>query len=94
MAHLCLVGQVEQRAIGLGPGEGGDRQWCHEFLGRMGQYRPHLCAAFAQAADQIQRFVGRDTAADDQKDALACQHIGPLALLAEVLGRRAGRHNG
>jgi hypothetical protein len=47
---------------------------------------PHL--PLPQPADQVERLVGRDTAADDQQDFLVRQHLRiPASLPAEVRGR-------
>ena len=74
MPHLRLVGQVEEIAIDfLGrQRRGGQRR--HELFARAGQNRNHRRTLVAQTADQIERLEGRDTAADDQKDALVRQH--------------------
>ena len=40
-----------------------------EFLRRRGHHHAHRHAALAQAADQVERFIGGDAAADDQQDA-------------------------
>ena len=77
MAHLGLGGQIEQIGMHLFARQRRDRQRRDEFLPCAGQHRRHRRATFAQAADQIQRLVGGNAAADDQKNALACQHDAP-----------------
>ena len=58
------------------------RQRRDELLGRGGHRDAHRRAAFAQAANQVERLVGRDAAADDQQDAGAreclCGHASGL----------------
>jgi hypothetical protein len=53
----------------------GDRQRGDEFLGVLGQATTHVGALFAQAADQVQTFVGGDAARDDQENLFAVQHV-------------------
>ena len=48
-----------------------DRQRRDEFLRRRRHHAAHRSAALAQAADQVERLLGGDAAADDQQDALA-----------------------
>ena len=52
-----------------------------------GHHDAHGCAALPQAPDQVERFVGRDAAADDEEDAFAGQPDTAVVRL-----RRAGRH--
>ena len=54
-------------------GERGGRERRHELLRALGQDAAHRGAALAQAADEVERLVGRDAAADDEEDALSCE---------------------
>jgi hypothetical protein len=69
MPHLGLVGQVEQIGKHLAPGQRRDRKRRHELRPGTGQHGRDRVAALAQPADQVERLVGRDAAADYQKDA-------------------------
>ena len=62
--------RVEQIGIRMLAGERADRQRRDEFLRRLRHHHAHRDAALAQAADQVERFVGGDAAADDEQDAL------------------------
>ena len=44
-------------------------QWRDELLRRLGHYDSNRGPTFAQAADQIERFIGGDAPCDDQQDA-------------------------
>ena len=73
MADIVLVLAVEQVGEDMVGRQRADRQRRDEFL-RGGRHdTAHGGAALAQAADQVERLVGRDAAADDQQDALARQ---------------------
>src|SRR5580704_6046081 len=48
---------------------GGERR--DEMLRGRGEDAAYLCIPVLQAADQIERFVGGDAAADDEQDAVA-----------------------
>jgi hypothetical protein len=74
MADLVLGRQVEQLVIDAALRQRADRQRRYEFLGRARQHAAHVRPALAQAADQVEAFVCRDPAADDQQYALAGQH--------------------
>ena len=63
---LLRVEQVGERMLA---GERADRQRRDELLRRLRQDHAHRGAALAQPADQVERFVGRDAAADDEQDA-------------------------
>ncbi len=71
MTHLRLARQVEQVAVNRLRRQRRRRQRRHELLGRAGQHRHHLGAQPSQLADQHQRFIGRDPAANDQKNPAA-----------------------
>ena len=73
VADVGLVLAIEQ--VGVRPlsrerrcGERG-----HELLRALRENAAHRSAALAQAADQVERLVGRDAAADDEQDALGFQ---------------------
>ena len=70
MADIVLVLAIEEVVIDLGVGERADRKGRHELARRAGHHRRHRRAALLEAADQVERLVGRDTAPDDQEDAL------------------------
>ena len=55
---------------------GGERR--DETLRAGGENGAHGRAALAQAADEVERFVGRDAAADDEEDALGGEGRGHL----------------
>jgi hypothetical protein len=71
MAHLRLVGQVEEIAIDLLPASADtDSGVTNSSPARVST--GHVTSAPApQPPDQVERLEGRDPAADDQKDALA-----------------------
>ena len=71
MPHIELGPRIKQiRKGGLAAQRaGGERR--HEVLRGAGENAAHLSTAVLQAADEIERFVGGDAAADDEKDALA-----------------------
>ncbi len=68
MAHFGFVGQRKQVLIDLVLGQGADRQGRHEFRAGFGKDRPRLYALLGEQADQQQRFVGGDAAANDQQN--------------------------
>ena len=71
MADILLVLAVEQIGEDMVGGQRADRQRRDELLRRLGHHGAHRGAALAQPADQVERLVGGDAAADDQQDALA-----------------------
>ena len=77
VAHLGLIPQIEKIAKHLHPGQGRDGKRGHELFTCAGQNRGHLGPAFAQAADQIEGFIGGNATADDQQNMFARQHKGP-----------------
>ena len=79
MADILLVLAVEQLGEDMVGGQRADRQRRDEMLRGRGHHGAHRSAALAQPADQVERLVGGDAAADDQEDALAGE------------GHRAGR---
>ena len=79
MAHLGLVGQVEERAVDRVAGEGGDGERRDELGAAGGQDRRHRGAGLLQQADELEALVGGDAAADDQEYPAAGEH-GPVRL--------------
>ena len=73
VADVVLVLAVEEVGEDMVGRQRADRQRRDEFLRGGGHDAAHGGAALAQAADQVERLVGRDAAADDQEDALAGQ---------------------
>jgi len=74
MTHLSLVGEIEEIGEHLAPRQRRDRKGRDELRPRPRQHRHHLGPALSQASDQVERLVGRDPAADDQKDAFRILH--------------------
>ena len=70
MADILLVLAVEQIGEDMVGGQRADRQRRDETLRGLGHDGAHRGAALAQPADQVERFVGGDAAADDQENAL------------------------
>ena len=68
MADVELGARVEQIRKRMLAGDRADRQRRAELLRRRRHHHAHLDAALAQSPDQIERFVGRDAAADDEQD--------------------------
>ncbi len=68
MADIMLVLPREQLGEHLVGGDGANCERRDEFFGRLGQYRPHTGAAFAQPPNEVETFIGGDTATDDQEN--------------------------
>ena len=80
MADILLVLAVEQVGEDVVGGQRADRQRRDEVLRGLGHDGADGGAALAQPADQVERLVGGDAAADDQEDALAGEgHWAPIA---------------
>ena len=71
MPDIGLVLAVEEIGMRALAGESGGRERRDELLRAGGQDAAHRGAALAQAADEVERLVGRDAAADDEEDAFA-----------------------
>ena len=69
MADIELALRVEQVGEDVLAGERADRQRRDEFCAASVMTHAHRDAALAQPADQVERFVGGDAAADDEQDA-------------------------
>ena len=86
VAHAGSLGRGEQVGADRLAAERLGRQRRDELLRRCGHGDAHRRAALAQPANQVERLIGRDAAANDQQDARAreslCDHASGL------LGRR------
>ena len=71
MADIMLVLTVEKLGEDMVGGERADRKRRDELTRGRRHDAAHRSAALAQPADQVERLVGRDAAADDEQDALA-----------------------
>ena len=69
MADVKLALRIEQIGMGTLPRQRARRKRRNEMLRGGGENDAHLRAAVLQAANEIERFVGRNTAADDEKNA-------------------------
>ena len=89
MADVELALRIKQIGVGALAAEraGGKRR--HEVLSGAGENAAHLRAAVLQAADEIERFVGGNPAADDEKDALALRRSRRRLLRARPGGGSA-----
>ena len=76
MADIEFALRIEQIGVGALAGERAGRQRRDEMRRRCRQDAAHARAAILQPPDQVERFVGRDAAADDQQDALLCGRGG------------------
>ena len=90
MAHLGFGSQVEKILVHRGAGKGRDRQRRDEFGPGAGQDRHDAGPLAAQQADQLERFVGGDAPADNQKDALVGQHAFPRIAQLRCIGGGGG----
>ena len=91
MADVEFALRIEQVGIGAFAGQraGGKRR--DEVLRGGGEDATHLRAAILQAADQIERFIGGDAAADDEQDAPAAGFGARCAFAAPVARRGSKR---
>ena len=88
MADIMLVLPVEQLGEDMVGGQRADRKRRDELLRRRRHDAAHRSAALAQAADQVERLVGRDAAADDEENALAGKgHAMPVAVSGRLQRR-------
>ena len=71
MADIVLVIAVEQFGEDMVGRQRADRQRGDEFLRGCRHHHAHRRTALAQPADQVERLVGGNAAADDEQDALA-----------------------
>src|SRR6185503_15166677 len=73
MAHFGFRGEVEELLVDRVFGQRGHRQGRYKASAGLRQDCANRCAALAQAPDELQALVRRNTAADDEKDALAAE---------------------
>ncbi|CAI8212617.1 MAG: Uncharacterised protein [SAR116 cluster bacterium] len=71
MAHFCFIGQRKQICVGFLTCQGGKAQRGDEFAGRTRHHAGYTNILVLKAARNFQRFIGGNTAANDQQDALA-----------------------
>ena len=71
MADVELAVRIEQIGENALAAQRGGGKRRDEMLRGGGEDAAHLHAAVLQAADQIERFIGGDAAADDEQDAVA-----------------------
>ena len=78
VADILLVRAVEELGEDVPAGERADRQRRHEFLRRLrSSRRARAWPRSLQAADQVERLVGGDAAADDEQDGGGRARRGP-----------------
>ena len=69
MADIEFALCIEQIRVDAFPGQRAGGQRGHEMLRGLREHAAHAQAAILQTADEIERLIGRDAAADDEKDA-------------------------
>ena len=90
VADVELVRRIEQVGEDALADDGAGRQRRDEMLGRLGQDAAHGEPALLQPADQVERLVGGDAAADDQQHALGRGRRGAARLPARGGGKASG----
>ena len=88
VADVEFMRRIEQVGEHAPAGDGAGRQRRDELLGGLGEDAAHGELAFLQPADEVERFVGGDAAADDEQHMLGRRRRGPC------LRRRQGRRSG
>ena len=83
MTDVELGARIEQIGIGAFAAERADGKRCDEMLRGGGENATQRGAAFLQAPNEIERFIGGDASADDEQNARSAQGRGD--------GRRVGR---
>ncbi len=73
VADVKLAALVEQLDINVPARQRAGRQRRDELVGGVGHHHAHVGTALTQPADQVERLVCRDPAADDEEGALAVQ---------------------
>ena len=68
VADLALVVEIKQVGEHALVGQRCNRQRRDELLRRLCHHRAHAEATLARPTDQVETFVGRDAAADDEQD--------------------------
>lgn len=76
MPDIVLVLAGEQIAKDLVRGQCTDGQGRDKFFRCLGQHRAHMRTALAQAADQVETFIGGNAAADDEKNMPSAERSG------------------
>ena len=101
MADVEFGDGVEQVCIDVPARQRAGRERRDEFLRRVGHDDAHARAALFQAADEIEGFIGRDAAADDEQHAALCgvvrdrlSHIRRCGGLILLRRRTASRNSG
>ncbi len=84
VADVEFALRIEQIGIGAFAGQRADGQRRDEVLRGRRENAAHVRAAVLQAADQIERFIGGDAAADDEQDAPAAGFGGRWPLLRRL----------
>jgi hypothetical protein len=92
-ASSLPVEQIRMRPLA---GEGAGCEPRHKLLRARGENAAHLGAALTQPPDQIERLVGRDPPAHDEKNAFVGEFLGQFVSAAPVrsesiIARRARR---
>ena len=70
VADVELALRIEQVGEDAFAGKRADRERRDELLRRLGHDAAHREAALPQAANEVERFIGRDPAADDEENLL------------------------
>ena len=71
VAHLGFIGEGEKIGIDLVAGERGHRKRCHEFFCRLRHDGGDADAPAGEQANEFERLVGRNAAADDEENGFA-----------------------
>ncbi len=74
VADILLVLSRKQVGEHVVSGERPDGKRCHELLRARCHHRPDRGAALAKASDQLEAFIGRDAAGDNEEDAFAAEN--------------------
>jgi hypothetical protein len=90
VADVELARRIEQLGKRALAGQCAGRQWCDEFLRRLGENAAHDKPALLQPANEVERFVGGNAAADDQQHAPRGAGMAHVPLIRLLL-RRAAR---
>ena len=91
MADVLLVRSVEEFAEDATAGERADRKRRHELLRSFGHHGTHAIAPLLQAADQVERLVGGNAAADDEQDGSGMGGSPVLCWQCSRMLRRCGQ---
>ena len=89
MADVELALRIEQIGIGALAAQRAGGKRGDEALRGGGENAAHLGAAILQAPDQVERFVGRDAAADDEQNLLPVRRsLARLVVALAAVARR------